>query len=893
MKRFSLVFSIIIPVFALVALLNIFTPPVHAVEVSGVITSDTTWTVANSPYVVTDSLDIQAGVTLTIEAGVEVHAENNASLDVNGHLVIGDEGLAITSIISGFSTIYFQANGTGDINHAEIHGIGYEAIGISQESESPVSIKDSVIRSIEHPIWTQANNLHRLQMDNVSFASDTKNRVAVYVSGLNDGSLSKDVILTPQPGLEGYEVRGDHTLYVPAGITLTVEAGAALMSEEDPKYIDIDGHLVMSGSITSASVITGFTTIYIPANGTSDINHAEINGIGYEAVVISQESDNPVAIKNSVIRSIEHPISTQANNLHRLQMDNVSFASDTKNRVSIYVSGINNGSLGKDVILTPQPGLEGYEVRGDHTLYIPAGITLTVEAGATLMSEETSKYLDVDGHLVMSGTITSTSVISGFTAIYFPVNGTSDINHAEINGIGYEAIVISQESDNPVAIKDSVIRSIEHPISTQASNVHRLQMDNVSFASDTKNRVAIYGSGIDSSSLSKDVTLTPQPGLEGYEVRGDNTLIVPAGITLTVEAGATLMNEEYSKYVDVSGHLVTTGTITSPATISGFSAVYFSASGTGDINHAEINGAYGDAINITQESDNPVSIKDSVIRNSEYPIRVQASNWHRLQMDNVTFDANMKNRVAVYVPDLNNSSLSKDVTLTPQPGLEGYEVWGDYDLNVPAGITLTMESGTSLMGDGNGQMVEVNGRFLANGTQLNPINITSSTDSAPGEWGGISVNGGEVILNHTNLRNGEINLALTSPTSTVTISNSTVISASQSGISVTEGLLNMECSVLSENGSAGLWVDSSGTPNVTINRSDIWGNGTGITNTNSTFIDARYNWWGASDGPGGDFSGSGDSAFGNILHSPWLNTPNDCEQPPFRLFLPMILAPDD
>lgn len=36
------------------------------------ITTDTTWTLANSPYHVTDSIEVEAGVTLTIEPGVEV-----------------------------------------------------------------------------------------------------------------------------------------------------------------------------------------------------------------------------------------------------------------------------------------------------------------------------------------------------------------------------------------------------------------------------------------------------------------------------------------------------------------------------------------------------------------------------------------------------------------------------------------------------------------------------------------------------------------------------------------------------------------------------------------------------------------------------------------------------
>jgi len=48
------------------------TIPTGPTEVSGIISADTTWTVAGSPYVVTGNILIENGVTLTIEPGVEI-----------------------------------------------------------------------------------------------------------------------------------------------------------------------------------------------------------------------------------------------------------------------------------------------------------------------------------------------------------------------------------------------------------------------------------------------------------------------------------------------------------------------------------------------------------------------------------------------------------------------------------------------------------------------------------------------------------------------------------------------------------------------------------------------------------------------------------------------------
>jgi len=66
-------------------------------DVSGIISSNTTWTSANSPYVVTGNILVSEGVTLTIEAGVTVAFDSSKSFQISGELIA--QGTSSNNII--------------------------------------------------------------------------------------------------------------------------------------------------------------------------------------------------------------------------------------------------------------------------------------------------------------------------------------------------------------------------------------------------------------------------------------------------------------------------------------------------------------------------------------------------------------------------------------------------------------------------------------------------------------------------------------------------------------------------------------------------------------------------------------------------------------------------
>ena len=120
-------------------------------QVGGIIDSDATWTLANSPYSLTGDVQVSNGTTLTIEAGVTVNFDSYF-MNVSGTLIaVGNQTskIAITGSGKGYSgewegRIAFQNTSSNSIiDYAQITSTPDTIIGIYSSTQT--SVTNSII----------------------------------------------------------------------------------------------------------------------------------------------------------------------------------------------------------------------------------------------------------------------------------------------------------------------------------------------------------------------------------------------------------------------------------------------------------------------------------------------------------------------------------------------------------------------------------------------------------------------------------------------------------------------------------------------------------------------------------------------------------------------------
>lgn len=497
MKKKLTFLSVFLPLMALILFWRTFADSVVAkpqmIDVGGSISTDTIWTLANSPYIITDTVTVEAGATLTVEAGVTImfQVDMGQSMVVEGHLeVVGTavNPVTITSIddlpTNRWLGIYVTS-GSANFVHTTLR-YTETPLFITGGMGGDVYLETSTIQENSvYPIYVGAEALHRLKMNNVTFSKNEPNRIGIALTGSAGdlANLAGNVLLTVQPGLEAYEVFNDSLddfpplLHVPQGITLTLAAGTVLVTES---VIVVDGRLEANGTELAPVTIDDLPGnqgyyLYVTETGSAELVHTIIQNAANVGLGMVGQSDETVILRDVVLDSVAgYPIVVDAPSLHRLQMTNVTFQNNIFNRVFVDTYA-GKDAIAADVNLKTQPGLELYEFgdAGDPQtppaeFNVPDGITLTVEPGVELRFGEGAETLVVNGRLQAIGTptrsITFTSVVDSAPNQWLGIvleNGSAQLDYAEVRYGYYNLLVNNTAVTETVNLQNSQFHSAE------------------------------------------------------------------------------------------------------------------------------------------------------------------------------------------------------------------------------------------------------------------------------------------------------------------------------------------------------------------------------------------------------------------------------------------------
>ncbi|HUK84459.1 MAG TPA: right-handed parallel beta-helix repeat-containing protein [Candidatus Acidoferrum sp.] len=223
-------------------------------NVNGIITSDTLWTMVNSPYTLTSPVIVDYGATLTVQPGVTMNL-NSYNLQVNGIL---------QSIGSNDNNIVFDSSGGNVVLTAS-------SSSWNQQANTGCIIENSVFNNASVSVSSAAPKIDNNTINNI----DSENGAVYMESGapmISNNNINGDIqcLDDASPTITNNFIHGGingagFDLSAPVIINNTIEGGTSQMVPGSGIYDDGSNYYVANNTIfacaTGIDVTDGIATI--------------------------------------------------------------------------------------------------------------------------------------------------------------------------------------------------------------------------------------------------------------------------------------------------------------------------------------------------------------------------------------------------------------------------------------------------------------------------------------------------------------------------------------------------------------------------------------------------------------------------------------------------------
>jgi hypothetical protein len=452
-----------------------------------------TWTKANSPYVLTATITVPTGQTLTIEPGVTVQFPyNNAQFIIMGTLVakgdIADSiyftGGVLEQAIAG--PISFTATSNNSIlQYLKITGLGYYYVSNTNEAiliqSNSCQILNCTIENIRGTAIQVDNTSPSLQnnvitsnayfdiitgLDKIRYVTDNNQSTTGLTIGLLGYTMTSNDEL-PATNVQFYTLLATQT--IPVNNQLIIEPGVTLQFPYNNAQLIVNGTLTAIGTASNYIYFTGGALGQAtagPINITSTsynstLQYVNISGLGYyyvnntsEGILIQSSSCKILNcsiqnIRGSAIQ-IDNASPTINNNIitNNLYLDvlagfdKIKYVTDNNETTNGLKIGLLNYNMGSSDTLTTT-NIQYYYLL--QTLTVPPTKTLVVEPGVTIQFPYNNSQLIINGTIKAEGTASNYIYFAGqsvgqATAGPISINDTTThslLQYIDIKGLGY------------------------------------------------------------------------------------------------------------------------------------------------------------------------------------------------------------------------------------------------------------------------------------------------------------------------------------------------------------------------------------------------------------------------------------------------------------------------